>query len=79
MVSGEHPALGEKVSTVSFIPLKANEPHDVGSILRELAEVGLYHLMPNIVHDVQLHVASLVFLSAYKEIDEESMYFIMIV
>jgi hypothetical protein len=74
-VNDEHPALGEKVSMVILLPLKENEPHDIGSILRELAEEGtLLHLMPNIVHDIQSLAASLVFLSAHKEIDKEPVF-----
>jgi hypothetical protein len=39
-VRGDHCALSEKVSTVSLLPLEANEPHDVWCVLGKLAEEG---------------------------------------
>jgi hypothetical protein len=78
-VSGAGCTLRENVSTASSLPLETNDPHDVWCILGKLAEEGtILHLMTNIVHNIQLLAAALVLLSAHKEVDNETMYFIMI-
>jgi hypothetical protein len=69
----------DEISTASSVPFEANEPHDVWCILRELAEEGtILHLMPYVVHDVQLLASTLVLLSTHKEVHKKTMHFIVV-
>jgi hypothetical protein len=79
MVSGDEAALGEEVSTVGLAPLVANQLHDVGSILRKLPVNGtITHLMPNVVHAIQLEPAAMILLSEHKRVDMEPVEFILV-
>jgi hypothetical protein len=62
-----------------LIPLETNEPHEIGSVLRKLAEEGtITHLMPNVVHDVQLLAAAPQLMCAHKEIHKESVHLVVV-
>jgi hypothetical protein len=72
-------ALLKKISTALLIPLETNEPHEVRSVLRKLAkECTITHLMPNVIHDVQLLAAAPQLMSAHKEIHKEPMHLIVV-
>ena len=59
----------KKISMALLLPLEKNEPHDVRRILGKLAKKGtITHLMPNVVHDVQLLAAAPQLMCAHKEI-----------
>jgi hypothetical protein len=71
--------LSEEVSTPSLIPLEANQTHDVWGILGNLPEEGaVTHLMPYIVHAIQLLSAALVLLSEHEEVERKAVKFILI-
>lgn len=76
-MSREAPILSEEVTPLGLAPLDANQPQDVGSISGELAEKStLTHLVPYVVHDVQLLAAALVEVSEHHDVDKEPIDFI---
>jgi hypothetical protein len=79
LVDSEGAALLHEVPTTRLIPFVANELHDVWSILGKLPEEGtIMHLMPYVVHDIQLLAPTLHLIGAHKEVHKKAMYFILV-
>jgi hypothetical protein len=69
LVDSDGVALLHKISAERLIPLNENKHRDVRPILRKLAKEGtVTHLMPNVVHDVQLLAAAPHFMSTHKKV-----------